>query len=170
MSDLVERLRSYSDQLGGITDEAADEIQRLKVKIENQASFIKEFHSCLNGIDEIRCIPGASIDNCWDAKSIRAVVDVLGANCLRTWKDNWRGREKESGDNARLHNEACDSESQARRQKTCNHQVSHDQDDSAICVTCGCDLGWYCYISPKSYCEYTDDECCIHCGAPEERQ
>lgn len=30
MSDLIERLRTYSDQLGGITDEAANEIERWK--------------------------------------------------------------------------------------------------------------------------------------------
>ncbi len=79
-------------------------------KHENQASFIKQFHECLDGIEDIRCIPGASIDGCWDAQAIRAVVEALLANCPRTWKDNWRGRGKEDGENARLNNEACDSE------------------------------------------------------------
>lgn len=53
----------------------------------------------------------------------------------------------------------------------CSHAVvAHDKDDGATCSNCGKDLGWYCHISQKHYCEYTDDECCIHCGAPEERQ
>lgn len=116
--DLAIRLRTYSDQLGGITDEAADEIDRLRVKHQNQSSFIKEFHSCLNGIEHIRCIPGASIDGCWDAKAIREVVMVLVANCTRTWKDNWRGSEKGVSENARMHNEACDSE-----RKRCEHRI-----------------------------------------------
>lgn len=73
--------------------ERREEMER---KHANQASFIKEFHSCLNGIEEIRCIPGAAIDGCWDAKAIREVVNVLVANCSRTWKDEWRGREKEN--------------------------------------------------------------------------
>lgn len=54
----------------------------------------------------------------------------------------------------------------------CEHPVvAHDIDDGATCSKCGRDLGWFCHISPKHYCEYKDDdEMCIHCGAPEERQ
>ena len=67
-------------------------------------------------------------------------------------------------ENARLHNEACDSE-------RCEHRVVQNLDAGAECIKCSKDLGWYCQVSPKFYCEYTDDdECCIHCGAPEERQ
>lgn len=69
-------------------------------------------------------------------------------------------------ENARLHNEACDSE-----RKRCEHRVVQNLDAGAECIKCSKDLGWYCQVSPKFYCEYTDDdECCIHCGAPEERQ
>lgn len=134
-------------------------------KHANQASFLKEFHGCLNGIDEIRCIPGAAIDDCWDAKAIREVVMVLVANCARTWKNDWRGSEKGISENARSHNEACDSE-----RKRCEHRIVEDDCGSAICINCSKDFGWYCQISTKHFCEYTDDECCIHCGAPEERQ
>ena len=54
----------------------------------------------------------------------------------------------------------------------CEHPVvAHDIDDGATCSKCGRDLGWYCHISLKHFCEYTNgDELCIHCGAPEERQ
>lgn len=141
-------------------------------KHANQASFLKEFHGCLNGIDEIRCIPGAAIDDCWDAKAIREVVMVLVANCARTWKNDWRGSEKGISENARSHNEACDSERKISVVVAhCEHPVvAHDRDDGATCSKCGKDLGWFCHISPKHYCEYTEDELCIHCGAPEERQ
>ena len=58
----------------------------------------------------------------------------------------------------------------ARSGQSCEHIVV-DQDNSAICSKCGKDFGWYCPISSKSFCEYTgDDECCVHCGEPEERQ
>lgn len=55
---------------------------------------------------------------------------------------------------------------------TCQHgSVFQDLDAGAVCIKCGKDLGWYCSVSPMHYCEYTDDdECCIHCGEPEERQ
>lgn len=54
----------------------------------------------------------------------------------------------------------------------CEHPlVAHDIDDGASCTKCGRDLGWFCHMSPKHYCEYNHgDEYCIHCGAPEERQ
>ena len=71
-------------------------------------------------------------------------------------------------DNATLNNEACDSE-----RKLCSrgeHRIVEDDCGSAICVKCNKDFGWYCQISTKHFCEYADDEACIHCGAPEERQ
>ena len=53
----------------------------------------------------------------------------------------------------------------------CEHLVIEDQDEGAVCGKCKKDFGWFCQISPKHFCEYGDDgECCIHCGAPEERQ
>jgi hypothetical protein len=35
VSDLIERLRRYSDQLGGITGEAADEIESLVARVDS---------------------------------------------------------------------------------------------------------------------------------------
>ena len=53
----------------------------------------------------------------------------------------------------------------------CEHKsVFWDLDDTAKCVACNEDLGWYCQESPKRYCEYFGGECCVHCGDPEERQ
>ena len=68
-------------------------------------------------------------------------------------------------ENAQLNNEACDSE-----RKRCEHVIVEDDCGSAICIKCSKDFGWYCQISTKHFCEYEGDECCIHCGAPEERQ
>jgi hypothetical protein len=80
--------------------------------------------------------------------------------------------DKGISENARLHNDACDSERKISVVVAhCEHPVvAHDRDDGATCSKCGKDLGWFCHISPKHYCEYTDDELCIHCGTPEERQ
>ena len=79
---------------------------------------------------------------------------------------------RESGENARLHNDACDSERKISVVVAhCEHPiVAHDRDGGATCSKCGKDLGWFCNISSKHFCEYEGDECCIHCGAPEERQ
>lgn len=56
--------------------------------------------------------------------------------------------------------------------KLCEHKsVFHDLDGAATCVACNEDLGWYCEKSPSYRCEYSaNDECCVHCGQPEERQ
>lgn len=55
---------------------------------------------------------------------------------------------------------------------SCQHgSVFQDLDAGAVCIKCSKNLGWYCNVSPKHYCEYNDqDECCFHCGEPEERQ
>ena len=69
--------------------------------------------------------------------------------------------------------------------KNCQHSIVPDKltytknyssnewtltDQSARCQICNEILGWYCTSSPVLYCEYGDDECCIHCGDPEERK
>ncbi|USN16363.1 hypothetical protein PLUTO_00470 [Luteibacter phage vB_LflM-Pluto] len=42
---------------------------------------------------------------------------------------------------------------------------------SAVCEHCGTHLGWYCPDNDKHTCEYeSGDECCVHCGYPEERK
>jgi hypothetical protein len=56
-------------------------------------------------------------------------------------------------------------------QKHCLHMVIESEFGGAECGVCGQDFGWFCPIGLKSICEYTDgDECCIHCGQPEERK
>lgn len=62
-----------------------------------------------------------------------------------------------------------------------NHTVKEQKPDkwksygSAKCTTCNKYLGWYCPGNPKRFCEYDEEndpnlDCCIHCGAPEERK
>lgn len=57
-------------------------------------------------------------------------------------------------------------------QKACVHTPYKTSYGSALCQHCQKRLGWWCYISPKNYCEYDDKhgENCIHCGEPEERK
>ena len=50
------------------------------------------------------------------------------------------------------------------------HIIAESDCGAAVCGKCGKDLGWYCPESEGNVCEYSDDECCIHCGEPEERQ
>ena len=44
------------------------------------------------------------------------------------------------------------------------------KDDSAVCDTCGKDMGWWCPNSPNHYCDYSVGECCNYCNEPEERK
>lgn len=50
------------------------------------------------------------------------------------------------------------------------HVVVEGDCGSAVCESCGEDLGWYCPKSENHVCEYRGDECCMYCGEPEERQ
>ena len=164
MSDLVERLRSYSDQLGGITGDAADEIERWKIiaktlfrsKVMQMQGFLNPFTTVPTPEQaEARMIAES------EAMTLEEISKTLRESGVDV--DAFLMRCKETID-------GC-YESALKKASSCEHQVGHDNDDSAVCVKCNYDLGWYCYISPKSYCEYTgDDECCVHCGAPEERQ
>ena len=49
--------------------------------------------------------------------------------------------------------------------------VAGQRGDSAVCLICGTDLGWFCPTSPTKSCEYSDNpDSCIHCGDPDERK
>lgn len=63
------------------------------------------------------------------------------------------------------------------KQKVVNtHEGKLPKDDcyGVSCAVCGEDLGWYCPVNPKGYCEYGEgDHCnddCIHCHQPDERK
>lgn len=64
---------------------------------------------------------------------------------------------------------------------SCDHVAAHMvgkkdlTSEGAVCEKCQADLGWWCPINPKHYCEYNEEEdpCrdfCIHCDNPEERK
>ena len=66
-----------------------------------------------------------------------------------------------------------------RTKETCDHMeiVPSDPKDIdcsyPVCKTCGQHFpDWYCPKNPPTHaCEYEDDdECCIHCGEPDERK
>lgn len=55
--------------------------------------------------------------------------------------------------------------------KQCVEHVYEKDGDSAVCAICGDDGGWWCPESQDHTCEYTNsDDCCTHCGNPEERK
>lgn len=58
-------------------------------------------------------------------------------------------------------------------QKNCQHVVVNSH-ESAICLVCDTNLGWYCEDSPTKSCKYEDDDynCdfCIYCNNPDERK
>ena len=73
---------------------------------------------------------------------------------------------------ARLQKRLCDLTS------SCTHDDYDTRGQSTYCNICSERLGWYCPVALRKYCEYShlmthgmeDDECCIHCGEPDERK
>ena len=63
-------------------------------RYRNQYDLLKAYSACLDGIPEIRCIPGASIEGCRMPDDIRRIVTTLAAHCQVTWEDGWQGRAK----------------------------------------------------------------------------
>lgn len=61
--------------------------RRLIVNYDWHVSFAK----CLDGIKEIKVMPGSAPDGCWDPKRIRSVVEQLVAACPKTWENNCFG-------------------------------------------------------------------------------
>lgn len=57
--------------------------------------------------------------------------------------------------------------------RNCNHTVTKSG-DSAVCKNCQSQFGWFCETSPSKHCKYSPDDymqdCCIHCGDPDERK
>lgn len=64
--------------------------RRLIVNYDWHVSFAK----CLDGIKEIKVMPGSAPDGCWDPSHIRGVVEQLVAACPKTWESNCFGELK----------------------------------------------------------------------------
>lgn len=52
------------------------------------------FQKCLDGIKEIKAMPGSAPDGCWDPGHIRGIVEQLVAACPKTWENNCFGEQK----------------------------------------------------------------------------
>lgn len=52
------------------------------------------FQKCLDGIKEIKSMPGSAPDGCWDPSHIRGIVEQLVAACPKTWENNCYGELK----------------------------------------------------------------------------
>lgn len=63
-------------------------------RYSNQYDLLKTYSACLDGIPEIRCIPGAAIEGCRQPDDIRRIVTTLVAHCQVTWEYGWQGRAK----------------------------------------------------------------------------
>lgn len=163
MSDLVERLRAYSDQLGGITDEAADEIERWKTIAK---TLFKSKVLKMQGFSD----PFTTVPTPEQAEA-RAIAKSESMTLDEVSKDL-----RASGVDVEAFLKRCQEtiegcyESALKKADLCEHRIFEDEDGQAICLECCKYFGWYCQISTKHFCEYEGDEECIHCGAPEERQ
>jgi hypothetical protein len=72
--------------------------RRLLVNYDWHVSFAK----CLDGIKEIKVMPGSAPDGCWDPRHIRGVVEQLVAACPKTWEKNCFGELKSDGLNSEV--------------------------------------------------------------------
>jgi hypothetical protein len=163
MSDLIERLRTYSDQLGGITDEAADEIERWKAIAK--ALFKSKVMKMQGFSNPFTTVPTPEQSEARKiAKSEAMTLDEVSKEL------------RDSGVDVDAFLKRCQEtiegcyESALKKSDSCKHRIYEDEDGQAICIECCKYFGWYCQISTKHFCEYEGDEECIHCGAPEERQ
>lgn len=68
--------------------------EELLRRYRNQYDLLQSYSACLDGIPEIRCIPGASIEGCRFPDDIRRIVTMLVAHCQTTWEHGWQGRTK----------------------------------------------------------------------------
>lgn len=64
--------------------------RRLIVNYDWHVSFAK----CLDGIKEIKAMPGSAPDGCWDPRHIRGIVEQLVVACPKTWENNCFGELK----------------------------------------------------------------------------
>jgi len=52
----------------------------------------------------------------------------------------------------------------------CHHKIIKEY-ESAVCIICGKNFGWWCPKSPDHFCHYSESyDSCDFCGEPEERK
>ena len=52
------------------------------------------FQKSLDGIKEIKAMPGCAPDGCWDPSHIRAIAEQLAVACPKTWENDCFGELK----------------------------------------------------------------------------
>ena len=82
-------------QAAGVGTEGDDlSREELLRRYRNQQVWHRSFAKCLDGIPEIRCMPGSGIDGCRCPEQIRRIVKVLADHCQTTWEFGCFGRAK----------------------------------------------------------------------------
>lgn len=92
--------------------------------------------------------------------ALKALIDAAQAEVTRT---------------NRIFADAVHERTKLQNQCTDHVATPLNRDDltcsGAVCAICMDHLGWFCPESPNHLCDYPDDdECCTHCGQPEERK
>lgn len=91
VDELERRMWSRDPELAGACQDLLVEIRR---RFRNSVDWHRAYASCLDGIREIRCMPGRGIDGCAEPRAIRTVVETLVRECPVTWEHGWQGRGK----------------------------------------------------------------------------
>lgn len=75
-------------------DVASMPIEELRRRVLVQFDWLGHFHHALDGIKEIRYIPGGGMDGFRAPDEVRRVVEELVKNCQITWESDFRGKPK----------------------------------------------------------------------------
>lgn len=95
----VHSLQEIAKELPYVThQDVLDVASMSREELQRRALIARDWHShfahALDGIKEIRCIPGSGIDGCRGDREVRAVVTALVDACPVTWERTFRGEPK----------------------------------------------------------------------------
>lgn len=96
----VRELQQLAKRASRVTQDDILEIASMSIEdLRRRALVARDWHrafaQCLDGIPEIKAMPGAAFDGVRGPKEIRAVVETLVRHCPKTWERSCFGEPKE---------------------------------------------------------------------------
>lgn len=110
----IAELQELARQAPFVTQEwilqvASMDVADMRRRLIRNYDWHSRFAHVLDGINEIKAIPGRAPDGCWDPGTIRSVVEQLVAACPVTWEKSWVGDKKGNA------NAGCDKGTKQQR-------------------------------------------------------
>lgn len=76
---------------------ASMDVDDMRRRLIRNYDWHASFSHVLDGLKEIRCLPGSAPDGCWEPRSIRGIVDQLVSASPVTWENSYSGTPKSKG-------------------------------------------------------------------------